>query len=56
MVDKILRYIIFEYIIGKNKDIQAIAAVAPKIDKRTRRGKRQAAETTDIKPSYETRK
>ena len=36
-------------------NIQEIAAM-PKIDKRTRRGKKQTAATTDIKPSHETRR
>lgn len=36
-------------------NIEQIAAV-PKIDKRTRRGKKQTEATTDIKPSHETRK
>ena len=35
-------------------NIQEIAAAPPKIDKRTRRGKK-ATTTTDIKPSHETR-
>ncbi len=36
-------------------NIQAITAAPPKIDKRTRRGKKATA-TTEIKPSHETRK
>jgi len=37
-------------------NIQEIAAAPPKIDKRTRRGKKQTEATTEIKPSHETRK
>lgn len=37
-------------------NIQEIAAAPPKIDKRTRRGRKQTEATTDIKPSHETRK
>lgn len=40
----------------KPLNIQAIAAAPPKIDKRTRRGKKQTEATTEIKPSHETRK
>ena len=37
-------------------NIQQITQEPPKIDKRTRRGKKQTEATTDIKPSHETRK
>ena len=36
-------------------NIQQIQQAPPKIDKRTRRGKKQTATTGEIKPSYETR-
>jgi len=36
-------------------NIQEIQQAPPKIDKRTRRGKKQTATTGEIKPSYETR-